>query len=167
MVKPANYWIENLGLQPHIEGGYFKEIYRAEEEISHQNLPDRYHKDGRSFATCIYFMIVSGKPSRLHRLKSDEVWHFYAGSPMTLYIIHPQGELETRTLGPEPAKGHLFQTIVPYHCWFGGVVNEKESYSLVGCYSAPGFEYEDLEIAQREDLKEHYPQHADIIDKLT
>lgn len=166
MQKNAEFWIEKLGLKTHPEGGYFKETYRSDEQIDKSALPSRY-TGSRSFGTSVYFLIQDEDPSRFHRLQSDEVWHFYAGSPMTLYIITPDGELETKTLGPDPDKGHEFQAVVYKYCWFGALVEDKNGFSLVGCNIAPGFDFDDFELGEKAELKKQFPNQAEIIEKLS
>jgi len=148
--RTAAYWIEKLQLLPHPEGGHYRETYR---------------KDPVSSA--IFFLLQSGERSRLHRLKSDELWHFHVGSPLTLFLIHPGGRLETLSLGDSPEKGEVLQAVVPAGCWFGARVNEPDSFALIGCTVAPGFLFEDFELADRHELTRQFPQHRKIIEKLT
>lgn len=165
MVKGANYWIEQLELAPHPEGGHFRETYRSNEKIPREALPERYEGD-RNFSTCVYFLLQDKDHSRLHKLQSDELWHFYHGSPVTLYIITPEGDLETKTLGPRPDKGHGFQAVIKKFSWFGAIVREEGGYSLVGCNVAPGFDFTDFEIGDKEELKKHFPAQKAIIEQL-
>jgi predicted cupin superfamily sugar epimerase len=148
----------------HPEGGFYKEVYRSAESYQGK-LPDRFAGD-RSFATSIYFLLRSEDRSVFHRIKSDELWHFYAGSSLTLYILSEQG-LRTQILGsPENSDGSL-QVVIPANCWFGALVNNARSYVLSGCTVAPGFDFADFEIAKRKDLVDQYPQYTDIILRLT
>lgn len=160
-MKSAAYWIEKLQLQPHPEGGYYRETYRAEEKIGKECLPLRYHSD-RTFSTAIYFLLETGDVSRFHRLRSDEIWHYYDGSSMTLYIIDRTGESRQVNVGPEN-----FQAVIKAGWWFGAEVNEPDSYCLVGCTVAPGFDFEDLDLAKRDELLSEFPAHREIICKLT
>lgn len=148
--RNAAYWIEKLALAPHPEGGHYRETYRKDPA-----------------ATAIYFLLKSGECSRLHRLKSDEVLHFYEGSCLTLSVIHPGGRLEILSLGDSPEKGEAFQAVVPAGSWFGARVNEPDSFALTGCTVAPGFLFEDFELADRQSLLRQYPQHRALIEKLT
>lgn len=160
--KDGAYWAEKLDMTPHPEGGWYKETYRASETIPHSALPIRF-EGSRSMATSIYFLLNSGDVSHLHRLKSDEVWHFHKGTSLTLYIIHPDGSLETQTIGPEGP----FQTVVPHGVWFGAAVDAPDSFTLVGCGMAPGFDFADFEMGDRETLLAEYPAHKEVILKLT
>jgi predicted cupin superfamily sugar epimerase len=100
-------------------------------------------------------------------MKSDEMWHFYAGSSLTLYIIEPNGRLNEVTLGENSDNGHTFQTAVKSGCWFAAAVDNYNSYSLVGCTVSPGFDYQDWKIGDIKILTKLYPQHKSIIKKYT
>lgn len=160
-MKTAQYWIEKLDLQKHPEGGWFKEVYKADETIKKEHLHDRYSGD-RHHSTSIYFLITNEGFSALHRVKSDETWHFYTGSPLAIHMIDESGNYKTKILGE-----HEFQFTVPKHVWFGATVNDEETYSLVGCTVAPGFHFDDFELGDRKNLQSKYPGLKDIIDKLT
>lgn len=162
----ARYWIDRLQLRPHPEGGFYKEVYRSEERISVNGLPERYGSP-RSTFTSIYYLLRSGDLSRLHRLKSDELWHFLDGEPLTVHIIRPDGAYSAATLGRRFDLGERFQTLIEHGWWFGAVVDNPGSYSLLGCTVAPGFEFEDYEEGKCENLLHVYPQHKEIIEKLT
>lgn len=146
---PAAYWIHTLGLAPHPEGGYFRETYRS------------------AFSTAIYFLLPGGQVSALHRIESDKLWHFHAGSGLTLSVIHPSGQLEQVALGPQPEGGARLQAVVPAGCWFGASVADRASYALVGCTVAPPFEFAEFELGDRARLLADYPQHRDLIERLT
>jgi uncharacterized protein len=166
----AAYWIEKLGLLAHPEGGYFRETYRAEEQIAH--LPDRFSPKTlasaqRSFSTAIYFLLESDQFSAFHRIKSDEVWHFYTGSALTVYAIDPAGQLSEFRLGNQPDQAETWQAVVPAGWWFGSKVNAPDTFALVGCTVAPGFDFADFELAERSQLLHLYPQHRTLIEQLT
>lgn len=165
-MKSASYWVDKYRMQPHPEGGYFAETYRSTETISQAALPTRFSGD-RSFSTAIYFLLENHHVSALHRIQADELWHFYAGGPLNVYVIHPDGRLETIRLGSDPDKGEVFQAVVPARCWFGSAPAAESAYSLVGCTVAPGFDFADFELADREQLLAEFPQHADVIRRLT
>lgn len=159
-------YIQHLGLLPHPEGGYFKEIYRADGIISQPNLPIRY-SGGRSYATSIYYLLESNDFSSLHRLDSDEQWFHIDGSALTIHSIAPDGTYTKHRIGKNLEKGESPFAVVPHGCWFGGTVDDPDSFSLVGCVVAPGFDFEDFELANRTLLTTLFPQHNDIIRKLT
>jgi uncharacterized protein len=165
MADNADFWIENLQLQPHPEGGYFREVYRSRETISADLLMVRYDSE-RSFATSIYFLLKSDQISAFHRLKSDEIWHFYSGSPITVYIIDKEGRLSETICGRDVLNNEQLQLVIPHGCWFAAKVNQPDSYSLVGCNVAPGFDFSDFELAEKSALMECFPQHRELISKM-
>ena len=145
------------------EGGYYKETYRSDKTII---LPSE--TDGeRSISTSIYYLLDGTQFSAFHRLKSDEIWHFYIGSSITLYIINKMENLSEVKLGSNIEKGELFQIQVRAESWFAATVNDISSYALIGCTVSPGFDYLDFELGDRKKLIERYPQHRSIIEKLT
>ncbi|MEM1136293.1 MAG: cupin domain-containing protein [Bacteroidota bacterium] len=161
----AIYWIEKLGLQKHPEGGYYKENYKSDEYYQSTYLPQRYGGD-RSFSTGIYFLITSDDFSSLHKIASDEMWHFYSGSPLTIYAFNDNHYFEIQ-LGSNFDAGQVFQAVVPAGYWFGSRTQEPNSYSLVGCTVAPGFDFDDFELAKRTSLQKSFPQHKKLIEQLT
>ncbi|HBL76914.1 MAG: hypothetical protein A2W90_00895 [Bacteroidetes bacterium GWF2_42_66] len=166
-MKTATYWIEKLELQEHPEGGWFNETYRAVERIEKENLPQRY-PSSRCFSTTIYYLLEGGDRSVFHRLKSDETWHFYTGtSSIRLFIISPEGKLTQHLVGSNPDHDETFQLLIPQNHWFAAELTNIEGYSLIGCTVAPGFEFDDFEMGKRSDLIEIFPQHREIIEKLT
>jgi predicted cupin superfamily sugar epimerase len=166
MAGPGAEWIAALGLAPHPEGGFYRETYRAGETLEASHLPPRFG-GRRAHSTAIYFLLPGDQISALHRIKSDEVWHFYAGTALTLAMIHPDGRLEERRLGPDPGRGQTFQAIVPAGCWYGAAVDDRASYALVGGTVAPGFDFADFELGDRAQLLARYPQHRPTILRLT
>jgi uncharacterized protein len=164
-MKSAEYWIEKLKLQPHPEGGFFKETYRSGESISREGLPSRF-PSARHLSTAIYFLLRSGDISSFHRIKSDELWHYHAGVSLSIYVLSDKG-LDVHLLGADIDKGESLQVVIPANCWFGAKVNELDSYTLAGCTVAPGFDFGDFELAKREDLIKTFPTHESIITMLT
>lgn len=162
----AQDWIEGLQLRPHPEGGYFRETYRSAETIARQHLPTRFSGD-RSFSTAIYFLLQGDDFSALHRIKQDEVWHFYAGSTLVIYVIEPGGTLSLLRLGRNVRAGEMLQAVVPAGCVFGARLQDPHSYALVGCTVAPGFDFADFEMTTRQELVSLYPQHQALIAQLT
>jgi len=162
----AKHWIEKLHLIPHPEGGYFREIYRAEGIIPKEALPIRYN-GGRSYSTTIYYLLESGDFSSLHRLKSDEQWFHIDGSALTIHSIDPKGNYTRHRIGKNLDHGELPHAVISHGYWFGGTVDEHNSFSLVGCFVAPGFYFDDFELATRESLIQQFPQHQLLIEKLT
>lgn len=164
--NPPKYWIEHYKMQTHPEGGYFAETYRSTEKIPQNALPSRF-KGERSFATGIYFLLESHHISALHRIKSDEMWHFYAGCPLDVFMIDEAGNLTVFRLGNNPENGEVFQAVVPAGVRFGSKPTLLNSYSLVGCTVSPGFDFEDFEMKSRGELLEMFPKHREVVEMLT
>ena len=165
-MKDAEFWIRMLDLKMHPEGGYFKEIYRSDEIISEKCLPQRFDGD-RVFATCIYYLLYQTDFSAFHEINQDEVWHFYDGSSLTIHIIDQNGTYSHAKLGRDIENGETFQKVVRANSLFAAVVNDIESYSLVGCTVAPGFDYKDFKMPARNKLVDRYPKYKEIIEKFT
>ena len=191
--RDAKYWIEKLRLEPHPEGGYFRQTYKAELRIA---LAEEYRPvekpatrvqpvspELRAASTAIHFLLEAENFSAFHRLRSDEMWHFYAGSPLIVHEIDPEGAYSSLLLGNDPEAGQLFQAVVKAGCWFAseiarnlhppaknaGSVGQpsRAPFALVGCTVAPGFEFEDFELAKREELAREYPRLRELIERLT
>lgn len=162
----AKHWIAKLRLEPHPEGGYFRETYRSDVTIAHGALPPGFG-GARAASTAIYFLLEGENFSAFHRLRSHEVWHFYAGSPLVVEVIEPTGSRSSILLGDDSNAGQGFQAVVHAGCWFASHVADWKGWSLVGCTVAPGFDFEDLEMAKRAELVNGYPQHREIITRLT
>lgn len=160
----ARYWIEKLGLAPHPEGGYFRQTYKSDLIVAGH---PQHHGEPRAASTAIYFLLEGENFSAFHRLRSDEMWHFYAGSALMVHVIEPSGAHSTLMLGRVPEVGQAFQGLVPAGSWFASHVWDWKSWALVGCTVAPGFEFDDFEIGKREELLRQFPQHGKIIRRLT
>jgi predicted cupin superfamily sugar epimerase len=164
--KNARYWIEKLGLTAHPEGGHFRQTYRAELTIARAALPAGFG-GSRAASTAIYFLLQGEDFSAFHRLRSDEVWHFYAGEPVVVHVIEPNKNCSRILLGRDPEAGQVLQAVVPAGCWFASHVVDWNSFALVGCTVAPGFDFEDFEMGKRVELAARYPQHQELIERLT
>ena len=164
MNQQARKYIKQLGLIKHPEGGYFKEVYRSGEIIRQKHLPKRY-KSARNFSTSIFFLLEGNQFSSFHKLKSDELWHFYDGSTVLIYVIDKQGNLSVNKLGNE--KQCSFQITIKKGNWFAAEIENKKSFSLFGCTVSPGFDFEDFELGNRDTLVKNFPLHKKIIKRLT
>jgi predicted cupin superfamily sugar epimerase len=167
-VTDAAFWIDRLDLRPHPEGGYFRETYRAAESVPAGALPERFG-GARAFSTAVYFLITDEAFSAFHRIRSDELWHFYAGDAVTLAVLDADGtgELATASLGRDPARGESPQVVIPAGSWFAAEVASPGAFALVGCTVAPGFDFADFELGERGTLRARYPQHRGVIERLT
>lgn len=158
--------VKQLELQPHPEGGYFKETYRSDTQIPKTILGDAF--DGpRNVCTGIFYLLESGDFSALHKINQDEMWHFYLGDGLELTQISESGELTTVTIGNDLLKGEVLQYVVPSQCWFGARVVKPNSFALVGCTVAPGFDFNDFILGDRDMLLSKFPEHKDCIESLT
>jgi len=154
--------ISLLSLMPHPEGGHFRETYRSEHRVTRV-------EDGvsRSASTAIYYLLRGGERSTWHRIRSDEMWHFYEGSPLRIHVLEPEGGLSVLRLGnPLRHPEADFQALVPAGRWFAAECEEPDGYGLVGCTVAPGFEFEEFEIADESGLKQQWPEHSELIARL-
>lgn len=148
-------------MQPHPEGGYYVETFR-----SSTNVQTDYGI--RSASTAIYFLVSGNNISRLHRIRSDEVWHFYAGGPITVVELDDSTRTARLTiLGTDFEKGQSVQYTVKAGTWFGSYPSNEKDFCFVGCTVAPGFDFADFELASRAKLLQEYPNAADIIIKMT
>lgn len=165
-MKNADYWIKNLNLIPHPEGGYYREIYRSGENILREHLPERF-SGNRNFSTSIYYLLRGKEFSRFHKIKSDEQWHFYSGECLLVYEIDSTGNLNINRLGLDFEKGELPSFTIKAGNWFAAKPENDYGYCLAGCTVSPGFDFTDLEIAERNSLIKIFPQHESIIKILT
>ena len=149
--------INQLGVKPHPEGGFYKETYRSN---------DLCLEGTRNLKTVIYFLLRSEDVSHFHRIKSDEMWYYHAGSPLIVHSIDEEGKLKQQKLGVNFEKDEVPQYLVPKNTIFGSSVLDENSYSLVSCSVAPGFDFNDFELFKQHDLIKKYPEHVDIITKL-
>ncbi len=169
----AEELIQKLGLKPHEEGGFFAETWRAPERLAVNALPPRY-SGARSLSTAIYYLITPGSFPRLHRLRSDEVFHFYLGDPVEFLLLEKaagredgaRGTGRTVTMGPDVLAGQALQLVVRRGTWQGARLLPGGRFALLGTTMAPGFEYDDFEEGRREALLREYPGFASGIHEL-
>jgi predicted cupin superfamily sugar epimerase len=159
MEKRVQELIVQLQLKPHPEGGYFAETYRSNWEVSTDH-------GSRSLMTCIYFLLTSENFSKFHQIKSDEMWFYHEGSPLTVHVLSKKG-YDKLLVGPADQDGHLPYQLVKSGVIFGSTVDQEGGYSLVSCVVAPGFDFRDFRLFDAEDLLQKWPEHKSIIDKLT
>lgn len=159
--------IELLALEPLPgEGGYYRETYRSGIVIPPSELPAVYPAK-KSISTAIYYLLTAETSSRLHRLPTDEIYHFYLGDPVTMLQLHPDGEVTRLTLGTDLAGGQSVQTTVPAGSWHGSAVEEGGHFALMGTTMAPGFDFDDFEPGERDSLIRAYPDQRELIERLT
>ena len=162
----CQYYINKLGLIKHPEGGAFKETYRSAIVFPEQSISELFLGD-RNASTAIYFLLKQGEFSSFHKIKSDEIWHFYDGFTLTIYEIEQNGNLITHKLGRDLEKNESFQCCIQAGNWFASRCEIENGFSLVGCTVSPGFEFDDFELAEKAILMNQYPKHKDLIEELT
>jgi predicted cupin superfamily sugar epimerase len=146
--------IRKLGLRPHPEGGYFAETYRSEDRVT-------FGGRRRSAITTAHYLLAGNEFSAFHRLKSDEIWHHYAGGSVAIDTIDPQGRHQELIIGD----GQYWHAAIPTGVWFAAHLLDPAGYGLVGCDVAPGFEFEDFEVGSRADLLREFPKLAALIER--
>ena len=149
--------VRRLGLVPHPEGGFYKEMYRAA-------LAVETPRGTRSAGTAIYYLLPRGTFAAWHRVTSDEVWHFYDGHPLELLLVGASGGVETVVLGRDVTKGEQPQVVV--HAGVLQAAVPQGEYTLVGCTVSPGFDFSDWEMPSAESLVAQYPEHAELMRQL-
>lgn len=157
----ADYLINHLGMEPHPEGGFYKRTFESDEMIATESQSAQ-----RRLYTSICFLLRSEDISHFHRLKSDELWYFHAGSALSVHIIDKSGRYRVEKLGLDMANGEKPQVLVPKGSIFGSSVETENAFSLVGCMVAPGFDFADFELFTQNELLSQFPAHEGIIRKL-
>lgn len=155
--------VERLDLEPHPEGGYYRRTFESEQMI-HGREGEQSLKTARRAGSAILYLLPSSEVSRFHRLGAHEIWFYHWGSPLTLHRL-TEGGHETDKLGPSLENGEKPQVTVPAGEWFGATV--EEGYTLVSCAVIPEFDFDDYELADADELKDDFPRHRDIINRLT
>lgn len=152
--------VDILKLEPHPEGGYYKETYRCEETLTLKN------GNVRNISTAIYYLLENENKSSFHRIKSDELWFFHQGEPLEIVFIK-EGKLHTIILGNSLEDGEVPQAMIEVNVWFAAKISEGTGYSLVSCTVAPGFDFSDFELAERKTLLQQYPDLKEVIEEFT
>lgn len=159
--------IQMFSLQPlPREGGFYRELYRSDEQIAQEVLPERFG-GSRPFGTHILYLLTNEQFSAFHRLKSDEVYSFYTGDPIELFQLQPDGNLLTTIMGNNLAAGHSLTTVVSRHNWQASRVSGQGEFALLGCTVMPGFTFDDYEHGDWENLLRQYPRQHELIMRLT
>jgi len=165
------------------EGGFYTETYRCPEKIDpdvvNRGRPERAQRvegpmhspagrfGSRNISTAILYLLTPDTCSKLHKLKHDEIFHFYLGCPVTMLLLHPDGKTEIITLGPDILKGHRVQVIIPRNTWQGCLLKKRGKFALLGTTVAPGFDFNDFQLADRNNLLKKFPSQKSLITKLT
>jgi predicted cupin superfamily sugar epimerase len=165
----AQQIISALQLRPHpIEGGHFRETYRASGMVPASLLPPGYPPEGsRSLGTSIYYLLTPETFSEMHRLPTEEVFHFYLGGPVRMLQLMADGSGREVIIGPDILVGQQPQVIVPAGVWQGSALEPGVEFALLGATMAPGFDYADYEQGRSADLVARYLAYGDAIRRLT
>ncbi|PKL85040.1 MAG: hypothetical protein CVV22_09875 [Ignavibacteriae bacterium HGW-Ignavibacteriae-1] len=166
MHTKASEYIKALNMQKHIEGGYYVETFRSQYSVPSENLTDRI-SGNRNLMTSIYFLLEGNDISKLHKVLGDEIWFFHDGSAAIIEIINPNGKLEKKILGTDVKLGQMPQISIPADTWFTAKIADDDSFVLIACTVAPGFEYDDFELANPEKLTREFPHLKEFILKST
>ncbi|MFW6019858.1 MAG: cupin domain-containing protein [Bacteroidales bacterium] len=159
-IKSAQYWIDKFQLEPHPEGGYFRQIYRSEYQIPQKELPKQFDND-RAIGTVIYYLLDGDTFSAFHRLKSDEMWFFLGGDSLLIHKLQDNKAHSIKLDRKTPS------TLIPNNVWFAAETVSSDSFALVSCVVFPGFDYADFELADKQELKEKFPSEFKLIDRLS
>jgi predicted cupin superfamily sugar epimerase len=173
-MSTASDIINVLKLEPHIEGGFYRRMFKSAETILLPALPSRYTEDHK-FASSIYYLLTRTTCSKMHRLKSDETYHFYLGASVELLVLYPNGDSQVVLLGSNILSGEVPQFTVPQGSWQGSRIKthandrteEHFDFTLMGTTVYPAFEYSDFEFGDKNSLIESYPEHRDLIELLS
>lgn len=158
---------ELLGMRPlPREGGYFVETHRSLQRLPVSTLPPGY-TGARAAGTAIYYLLTPDTCSAMHRLRGDEIFHFYLGDPVEMLQLHPDGRGETMIIGTDFASGMRPQVIVPAGVWQGSHLVPGGKFALLGTTMAIGFDFQDFEGPSREELVQEYPRFSELIERLT
>jgi predicted cupin superfamily sugar epimerase len=164
----VNQIVQMLGLNPlPKEGGFYAETYRSSDIIPHAALPQGRYPVDKSLCTAIYYLLTPETKSLIHRLPSDEIFHFYLGDPVQMLQLSPNGEGRIIELGHDIVGGQTIQAMVPAGTWQGSRLLPGGEYALMGTTVAPGFDFSDYEAGRRGQLIQQFPQFREIIEELT
>ncbi|MGI5447496.1 cupin domain-containing protein [Streptomyces sp. CA-243310] len=154
----ARQWIETLGLEPHMEGGYFRRTFQADHRP-----PLHTARGERHLLTSIHYLLTKDSPVGHWHLNQSDILHFHhSGAPLDYHLIHPDGRAETVTLGPDPYQGHVLTLAVPGGLWKATHLGDGD-HALISEAVAPGFDYADMTLGQPDDLTARFPQHVALI----
>jgi predicted cupin superfamily sugar epimerase len=155
----AAYWIKQLSLKPHPEGGYYKEVFRSQQQVNRAD-----EEKILQACTSIYYLLEGMDYSGFHRISSDEIWYFHKGTPLTVHVINKDGRYEAMELSDQ--SGGNLSLVVPAGLWFAAEIPSKMGYTLVSCAVAPGFEFAEFEMVKKEELMERYPGNEGLFVRL-
>jgi predicted cupin superfamily sugar epimerase len=159
MVQTAAHWIKHLNLQPHPEGGLYREVFRSVNQVTLLNAVA-----AKQACTSIYYLLEQDDFSGFHRIASDELWYFHKGEPLLIHSIDEDGRYIAQELSDQP--GGNLSVVITAGLWFASEIPSKTGFTLVSCAVAPGFEFSEFEMAEKEALIARYPQHTDLLKRM-
>jgi len=152
----SNLLDRKVGLQKHPEGGWFKEIYRSGDVVPETGLPENFNGK-RNFSTSIYFLLEGGDFSAFHRIKSDEIWHYYTGNSAIEILTIENRRIKKQLVGNNLENDEQLQVVAPKNKWFAARLKNTQGFGLVGCTVSPGIHFDDFEMAD-EKLIDEFPE---------
>lgn len=158
-IPNASYWIDHLKLQPHPEGGYYTEIFRSQQAVIRAT-----ESTIKQACTSIYYLLEGSDFSGFHRIASDEIWYFHKGMPLLIHVIDQEGQYTAYELADNDT-GNL-SVVVPAGSWFAAAIPTSGGFTLVSCVVAPGFDFNEFEMAKKHELIAQYPQHTRLLNQL-
>lgn len=164
MLEKADDWINKLKMEKHPEGGYFKECFRCDDHILHKNLKSTY-SNNRNYYSSIFFLLNQNEFSAFHSIVQDEVWYYHTGEPLIIHILNEDDGYKIERLGLD--EDCCPQVRVKGGSWFAAELVYKKSFSLVGCMTAPAFDFDDFKLAKNKELVDIFPGHKSLIDRFT
>ncbi len=163
-MKDVAFYIKHLNLIPHPEGGYYKETYRSKGIIPAIALEN--FSGERNYSTAIYYLLEQGDFSAFHKIKSDECWHYYAGNTLLIHVLHNNKNYECVQLGADIDKDETLQYVVPANTWFAAECAANSRFVVSGCTVAPGFDFADFEMVDKNILSSAFPHQKELIERL-
>ena len=158
--------IERLNLLPHPEGGYYRRNWQSQLQAEAKDATGKSVHPIRSIGSSILYLLPSNEVCAWHRVACDEMWHYYNGSGLKMYLLNSFTGLSEHSLGMDIEKGQLPQLIIPRNTWFCGEVLDNEAYSFCGCTLWPSFSYADFELAEQHKLLDEFPAHKELINRI-
>jgi predicted cupin superfamily sugar epimerase len=157
--RTSAYWINHLDLLPHLEGGFYKEVFRSGIAVN-----KTASADTKQACTSIYYLLEGKDYSGFDRLASDEIWYFHKGAPLCIHVINKAGDYYTFELS-DTGTGNL-SVVIEAGLWFAAEIPSSEGFTLVSCAVAPGFEFAEFEMAALDGMMKLYPQHIGLLERL-
>jgi uncharacterized protein len=157
--KSREFWIKRLCLTEHPEGGYYR--YEFSSGVLRKTSKGRERKEYSG----IYFLVTNDSPSRFHRMRSDEIWHYHIGDPLTMHVIDALGRYRQICIGPNIDHGQMLSAVMRAGWIFGASVDSGD-FTLVSCTAVPGFDESDYKLFTQSELIEKFPKYKNIVERM-